>query len=450
MSRNQLTVLVRLAACPALRSRWIGAWLLLSLLAAAPMAWAQRGPAVVEVLPVAERSVSMTQPTLGNIEPTRRAIIGSAVDGRVTEFLVREGDRVEQDQPLARLLTQTIELELAAAEAELESRHQELAELKNGSRPAEIAQAEARLEASRVVAEYLDKDRLRLSALESTSAISASEFEKSISLWLEAQQRREEAQAAYELAVEGPRPERIHQAEAQVAMQQAVVERLRDQIAKHTMYSRFAGYVIKEYTEVGQWLPRGEPVAEIIALDEVDVVAKVVEANIPFIRIGALVQVEVPAIGDRKLTGRVIAIISEADERSRTFPVKIRIANELDAAGEPLLKSGMLARAELPTGNTQTALMVPKDALVLGGQTPLIFTIDADSRQADGGTMIEANATAVAVETGMEQGAWIEVRGQVRAGDLVVVRGNERIPASRPGGPPSRVAWNNPPAQSAQ
>ncbi len=290
---------------------------------------------------------------------------------------------------------------------------------------------------------------MRLSQLGANSAISASEVEDSHSRWLAAQQRYIEAQAAYQLAVDGPRPERIAQAEFRVAMQAAVAEKLKDQIGKHTLYSRFAGYVTVEHTEVGQWLPRGEPVAEIIALDEVDVLARVIEAHIPFIHVGDKATVEVPALGGRKLEGTVAAIIPEADERSRTFPVKVRVANEFNAAGEPLLKAGMLARADLATGNQQTVLMVPKDALVLGGKSTLIWTIDSasiepavvSSQAASASDMLEANAQAIPVQTGVEQDDWIEVRGDIAAGTAVVVRGNERIPPARPGAPPSRVTW---------
>jgi HlyD family secretion protein len=405
---------------------------------------AQRGPAVVEVLPVEEREVATTQATLGTITPTRRATIGSAVDGRVVEFLVREGDRVEKDQALASLLTATIKLELDAAEAELLLRREELTELQNGSLPEEIAQARARLEATRVVVEYLQKNKERFAQLGSSSAVSVSEYENAISLWLEADQRYEEAKAAYQLAIDGPRPERIKQAEARVAMQTAVCERLRDQIAKHTMYSRFAGYVTAEFTEVGQWLARGEPVAEIIALDEVDVLAKVPEAHIPFIHLDAAVTVEVPALRGSKLTGRVSAIIPEADERSRTFPVKVRLANEKNAAGELLLKAGMLARASLATGEKKRVIMVPKDALVLGGAASMIWVIDESSLEPAQGSMREANALAIPVATGLEEGDWIEVIGDIRPGTKVVVRGNERIPPQRPGGPASRVAYANP------
>lgn len=413
----------------------------LGLCFCAPLANAQRGPALVEIAPIANRSVSATQKTLGTIMPSRRAVIGSAVDGRVVEFLVRQGDRVEKDQPLARLLTATIELELQSAEAELLLHTQELQELQNGSLPEEIEQAKARLDASRVAAEYLEKDKQRLSKLGATSAISISETEKSISLWLEAQQRAIEAKAVYQLAVDGPRPEKIKQAESRVAIQQAVVEKLRDQIAKHTMFSRFAGYVTVEHTEVGQWLPRGELVAEIIAIDEVDVLAKVVEDQIPFIHVGDKVAVEVPALGGRIMEGVVFAIVPEADERSRTFPVKVRVVNEVNDAGEPLLKAGMLARVALATSETQSVFMVPKDALVLGGQSPVIWTLNTASAQPAPGGMVEGDAIPVPVELGIEDQDWIEVRGAFEPGSSVVVRGNERIPPVRPGGPPSKITW---------
>ncbi|MDZ4848865.1 MAG: efflux RND transporter periplasmic adaptor subunit [Pirellulaceae bacterium] len=408
---------------------------------AAKATLAQMGPAVVEVSPLAEIEIASTQATLGSIMPTKRAVIGSAVDGRVVEFLVREGDLVQKDQPLASLLTRTIELELEAADAELELRNHELDELRNGSRPEEIVQAKARMEANGIVVQYLEREKLRLSALDASNSVSLSELENALSKWLEAQQSQIETKSAYQLAVDGPRPEKLKQAEARVAMTQAICEKLRDQIAKHTMYSRFTGYVTAEFTEVGQWLARGESVAEIIALDEVFVVAKVIEAHIPFIHVNEVVTLDVPALGDRKFSGVVEAIVPEADVRSRTFPVKVRVKNEFNAAGEPLLKAGMLARASLATNETHKAIVVHKDALVLNGATTVVWTIDRASIEPGLGNMVEANAVAVPVQTGAEVGNLIEVLGNVNSQMDVIVRGNERIRPSRPGMPPSRVTW---------
>jgi HlyD family secretion protein len=416
-------------------------------LVAASSAFAQRGPAVVETQPAREDEITPTQATLGSILPTRRAVIGSAVDGRVVEFLVREGDRVEKDQPLAQLLTRTIELEVEAAEAELALRVHERDELRNGSQPEEIAQAKARMDAIAVAVQYLEKNKQRLATLGASSAVSLSELENSLSLWLESQQKLNEAKAAYQLAVDGPRPEKILQAESRVAITTAVLERLRDQLIKHTMFSRFAGYVTAEHTEVGQWLPRGEPVAEIMALDEVFVIAKVVESQIPFIRVGKEVEVEVPALGDAKFAGVVEAVVPSADERSRTFPVKIRVKNSFDEKGVPMLKAGMLARASLPISQSHKALLVHKDALVLKGPTKMVWIIDSKSVESKG-NVFEANAIAVPVTTGAEDGNYVEVledptpdKKTLAPGVEVVVRGNERIPPSAPGQPPSRVTW---------
>ena len=78
-------------------------------------------PAVI-VSPVVEREITAGQTFVGTVMPLKKAIIGSAVDGRVVEFPLDEGDRVEQGQTLAQLLTDTIKLEVETAEAELKLR----------------------------------------------------------------------------------------------------------------------------------------------------------------------------------------------------------------------------------------------------------------------------------------------------------------------------------------
>lgn len=420
------------------------ATIVVACITAFPMnsAWAQRGPALVEVKPIVTReNLTPFQTIVGTVEATRKAIVGSAVDGRIIEMLVREGDRVEQDQPLARLLTETIQREIEAATAELELKNQVLAELKNGSRPEEIAQAKARLNASRIVADYRNRDRERLTSLRDRGATSQTAFEDAVSLALESQQRFEEAQAALDLAVAGTRAERIAQAKAEMAISRANLLRLQEQLQKHTMYSRFAGYVTVEHTEVGQWVSRGEPVAEIIALDDVFVVIKVPETQIPVVKVGDEVQVEVSALASQIIPGTIASVIPQADVRSRTFPVKIRLKNSISSTGEPLLKAGMLARVKLPVGESKPALLVEKDALVLGRTSPIVWTIDPQSIETSADGMRIADAIAIPVTVGDSEGALIEVTGKLQAGALIVVRGNERIPPSPPGQPPPKVTW---------
>ena len=394
-------------------------------LAAPDRALAQPGgPSPVVVATVAEKEVSSGQSFVGTVMPLKRSEIGSAVDGRVVEFPLNEGDRVEKGQALAQLLTETIRLEHEAALAQLQLYQEELNELENGTRPEEIEQARARMEATKALADYAKSryDRTR-SLYDQRRAVSEIELEEALSAYSAAQQNHLEARAAYDLAVAGPRKEQIAQARARVEGQRAVADRLADQKKKHTIISPFDGYVTAEHTEVGQWVNRGDLVAEVVHLDQVDIRAFVLEQHIPYVYPGLPVRVEVPALPNEVFTGEVALVVPQADERSRTFPVKVRVDNRISEHG-PLLKAGLLARVMLPTGAKEIATLVPKDALVLGGPQPMVYIVDAGSNAKQG------KVRPVPVQLGVTDGQLIQVKGDLKNGQQVVVRGNERL---RPG-----------------
>ncbi len=83
-----------------------------------------------------------------------------------------------------------------------------------------------------------------------------------------------------------------------------------------------------------------------------------------------------------------------------------------------VIKAGMLGRATMPVGRLHKAILIPKDALVLSIAGKSVYVINDQS------------AHLVPVKTGPAQGSFIEVTGDLKAGQKVVVRGNERL---RPG-----------------
>ena len=378
-------------------------------------------PTVI-VTPIVEQEVAAMKTYVGTVMPARSATIGSAVDGRVVEFPIEVGQRVEEGQKLAQLLTETISLELLAAEAELKLRQHSLEELENGSRPQEIAQARARMEAAKHRRDYQVARRDRAQSLgETPGAISADALEEAVSAADEAEELYSEATAGFQLVEAGPRAEKIAQARAQVAIQEALVENLRDRIDKHTVISRFAGYVLAEHTEVGEWLNQGDPVAEVVALDQIEVVAQVVEQHMPFVAQGMEVRVEIPSLPRRLFNGVVISSAPQADVRARTFPVRVKVYNEVLKEG-PLIKSGMYARVALPVGEAEQAFLVPKDAIVLGGPRPMVYVVQGDV--AGNST---AEVSAIPVTLGVSAGSLIQIIGSIPAGQMVVVEGNERL-----------------------
>lgn len=383
---------------------------------------AQQPASPVVVATVVEREVASQKSFVANVNPRRRVTIGSAVDGRVLEFVVEAGDPVEAGQKLAQVRTRLIEIELAGAEAELELRRAELTELRNGSRPEEIQLAEAAAAAAEAASEYAQARLARAQRLfRDGSGVSQDEFEAAQAAALEATANLSQTGSSLALARQGPRIEQIEQAAARVAVQEQVVEGLADRRDRHTVRTPFGGFVSSKLTEEGAWVRQGDPVVEVIEIDPVEVEVFVPESIARFVRRGDETEVTVAAIPDRSFLGRVDQLVPLADSRSRTFPVRILVDNPAADAGHPLLP-GMLARVMMPTEESQTRLLVPKDALQLGRSQPATLKVE------------DGKAVVVPIRTGPAEGNWISVEplepGALKAGDDVITRGNERL---RPG-----------------
>lgn len=377
-----------------------------------------QGPAIVRVEAATEESVRPTIELVGTVMPLRRSTVGSAVDGRVVTYEVDAGQIVQQDQTLATLLINTINIEIAGAEAELAVRMAERDEMVNGARPEELDEARADLASARAIEAYAKArfDRLvRLAGV--AGALSQEELDAARSAYDSAEQRSIAAASALALLEAGTRAEQLQQAKARVEVQSQVVELLKDRRSKYTIKSPFAGFVVREFTEKGAWIKQGDPIAEVIDISSVEVEVAAPEQIVPFLRNGDEVQVRLDTYSDQLWNGTISGIIPDADVRARTFPVRVRIANgPMDSAR--LLRPGMLARVSLPAGELETGITLPKDAVVVNGQNKTVYKY------------IDGKVGVVPVTIVFGTNDRFLVSGQLQAGDMVVTQGNERL---RPG-----------------
>jgi HlyD family secretion protein len=388
---------------------------------------AQFGPALVSVAPVTQaQNVEAGHVFVGSVHPLRRSVIGSAVDGRVIEFPLNAGDPVKAKQPLAQLLTAQMDIQIAAAQADLRLKLEELRELKNGARPEEIREAKAKAAAAQALNDYAQAKLARTRSLFERNAVSENELQDDVSKSHAAAQALEAAKAVEELTVAGPRAEKIAQSEARAAIAQEEVNRLQDLLKKHTIVSPYDGFVVAEHTEVGQWIKSGELVADVEDLSEVEVEAQVLENYLDHVRPGAPARVEIAALPKELFIGTVTSIVPKADERSRNFPVKVRLKNKFDAQGVPMIKSGMFARVWLAVERRESVLLMPKDAVVMGGPVPVVYLAERKSPGA-----AEATVRLLPVEIGSAFETAVEATGGMLApGMELVIEGNERL---RPG-----------------
>lgn len=373
------------------------------------------------VTDVVETEISTGYRVVGNVAPLRTTTVGAGTDGRVKEFLVEEGQAVKAGQPIATLRTETLEIEKRAAEAELKLYEQQLEEVQNGALPEDIIEAEATVAGARAAMESAQNQLKRMQSLTTARASTEADLELARERADFTKANFEASNAALIRLKKGPRTEQIEQKKAQVSLQEQRVKLIEDRIDKHTITAPFDGFVASEFTEIGAWISSGDPIAQLIELDEVDIRLPVTANYISRLRIGEQVRVEFPQLPDKLMLGQISRIVPIADQVARTYPVLVRLDNEMQN-GIPLLMAGMLARVDLPAGSAKRLPLVPKDALVLSQGKRRVFIVDPDPKKPD-----EGIAREVAVDLGIASGSLIQVSGKIKAGQPVVVVGNERL-----------------------
>lgn len=368
-------------------------------------------PAIpVKVAAVEERPLVEEVAFVAAVEPSVATTVGAEVEGRIVEMPVLEGDRVAGGKTvLARIDAGPREILLREAQAAVAKAREELEKLRRGYRAEEIEQRAAETAEQKAMMDRAEQDYRRAERLHTEQIISVAERQRFEAEYLAARQKHQRVAAAYRMMQAGPRPEEIAQAEAELAQMQARADRIADEIRRATIRAAITGFVVKKHVDVGVWLRPGDKVVDLVALDPVFVTGAVGEREIPRLQPGQGATVAVDAHPGRSFGGRVTAIVPGADPASRTFPVKVTVANP-----GGFLKAGMFARVSVRTGSGRKGLFLPKDAVVRRGGQEFVFVVNGDA------------AKQVRVQTGAEVGGLVEVRGDgLAAGQRAVTLGNE-------------------------
>lgn len=285
-------------------------------------------------------------------------------DQRVTAVLVEEGDRVKSGQILARLDTATLDARVRDALAVVDRAR------------AAVAQQQA-----------LDADAQavwrRIEPLGRSGAVSDQQVD---------QQRAQAAAAAANLR--GARADReqalARLAEARAERDKAVVRAPSD------------GVIASRAVRAGA-LAGSEPLFRLIGRGELEFDGDVVERDLGAIRAGQRATIVLPD-SQGVVDGTVRLVAPRVDPQTRMG--KVRIAPG-DASR---FRAGGFARAELVTERVEVPVAVPQRAVTFGAQdAAFVSMVDAAGR-----------VTRRAIVAGRRDGASIEVRSGLAAGDRVV------------------------------
>jgi HlyD family secretion protein len=398
--------------------RFFGALIVLSL---APQLSAQGGPPEMPPAPVQTDFVRLggaVQPLrlTGTIEPIWRSRVPAELDGTIQDLLVDEGDIVTTGTVLLKMRSDLFELAWQAAEARANSAEARLKELRNGFRTQELEVARASRNEASVAFEIAERNYNRFVDLFAAKSVSETELDTAKEALQTTKARLESAEASLKLTQEGFRQEVILAQEAQAIANRAEAKMAKDDYLRTEVRSPFAGTITRRFIERGDWVQEGDPVVEIEATSTVRLRANVPEAEYLRVRQAGKATITLDALPEIQFEKAITRYVPRADGESRSFPILFDIDNKNDK-----LVPGMLARLQFaPPAEGPTAMLIPKDAIVPQGPTPVVFKVDSSGDA--------PKAKRLEVTTGRFFGSAVEViTTELAVNDLVVIRGNERL-----------------------
>lgn len=325
------------------------------------------------------REISAT----GRLEARGTVSVGPEISGRIVAVEVDFNDRVRRGQVLARF-------DVAALRAQLD-------EARAGLRSARVAIDSAELAAARTT-----RERRRVAPLRDQGMASAAEYDAA-------------ADAEREAA------EQVKGARARLSLQRAGLALARTNLDRGEIRAPIDGVVITRAVDPGQTVAVALQSPELFVIAEdlgkMQVVADIDEADVGQVAVGQAARFTVDAFPEETFTAVVRALHS--DPKLTHDVVTYEAILDVDNP-EHRLRPGMTASVKVVTGEARDATVIPNAALR--------YTPAGHTRPAGRGVWVvgaDGQPAFVAVAATVSDGARSAVRGELHAGDEVMIGDGE-------------------------
>jgi multidrug efflux pump subunit AcrA (membrane-fusion protein) len=298
--------------------------------------------------------------------------IAPLVAGRVLSTPVNVGDFVKQGQVVCELDHRDAELRLEQARAQSNQATSALhqAESRIGLRGGaqfdpntmpEVAAARANYESAQAQARLAAADAKRYENLVASGDVSRSAFDKAHTQQETADAMANAARQQYEAALNGARQGfgAVESAQAALAAAQAQLAQAEKGLSDTTIRAPFNGNITARPVAAGEYVALTNKIATVVRMGSLKLQLQTPEQRASRAQLGMPVAARVSAYPDREFHGKVTAIDASVDPNSRVFIVEARFDN-----GKSELRPGMFATARVLLPGGETAVFVPRNAVV--------------------------------------------------------------------------------------
>jgi len=369
------------------------------------------------------RAIRQSLSALGCFEALldRGGVVTPAVEGQVSEILVTQGQRVSAGDPIVQLDARIAEANMIEKEAALDAAEASLELLRALPRPEEQENYKLAIEAAAVAVAKAEAVAEKLRPLAKRGEISQQQmFEAELAV-KQARLQQQTAEGLFAVALLGPKPEAVAEAEARVAMAEAALASAQTQLKLHTIVSPSDGVVDSLSCRLGQTLAPGTPIGEVVDARQVYALVWLPAADARLVRVGQSAEVTMrewrkgpagnnAAQHQQPIAGEVVFVGQIVDPQTGNLPVRVLVEDAAAAAAGVVL--GQTVAVEIIVAEKAAALAVPIRAIEDIGHGPVLSVVRDDK------------SVELHPRVGVRGTDWVEVLDtDLKAGEPVILEG---------------------------
>ncbi len=215
---------------------------------------------------------------------------------------------------------------------------------------------------------------------------------------------------------------KVAQARQMLTQAQAAEKIARKGLADTRLTAPFGGYVARKNGEVGQNVLPGQPIVELVKIDQVKVKLSVPEDEISRLKIGQRVMFQVASLGETAFSGTISEKSVSADPISRAYTVKADVPN-----ADHKLLPGMVCDAYISDAgdSSEKDILLPANIIQIDiDNQPFVWIVEGDKARKRPVVLGENIGERVVIKGGLMQGTKVIVEGQqkVSNGQKIQVR----------------------------
>ena len=329
--------------------------------------------AAVETAKVEKDDFEIIYNYSGTAEYAGKRKISAQIGGEITNIYVKEGQKVEKGDLLAKIDDQELKNNFASAETAV--REAEIA-LKKAKLAKEIsrnnlAESKAALKEAESNYSQWQSDYERDKKLFKKNAIAEAKFEQTKTQFQKAAAQLERVKAALasaEKSVEIAGLD-VETAAEKLKKVKNELENAQLKLKDTEIRSPISAEIINEFAEVGEVQAAGQPLFEIAESDRVEIKVQVGMNDLRKLEVGTKALISSPALEQKEVEAAISEIGSIADPKSRTTEVTLELTDRIN------LKDGAFVSVALIAERLTDVLIVPEKAIFNYQAAPHVYLI---------------------------------------------------------------------------